>query len=218
MHRIILTGIAALTFGTIALPAAADVLIDYRDDAFRSGSPFYSAAERRDVEAALKTAPKEIAARFAKGFSIAGDATGAFTAPGAKERVLLIQDKAAVAIEPFPSSGAPLLLIMQDKRPIGFRLLPGDVQYQRLVAASDVDADGRDEVFLEASFMNMGQTAVSLDVVAVGDGETAKVKKTLENVYFDGCDNPTGEKSRSASTISIDNGLKTKSFKETCPR
>ena len=213
----LLIGIAAAILSVGTLPSTAQVLLDYRDEAFLSGSPFYSAAEQSAIAAALQQAPAEIAGRFAEGFVIRGDAVGTFTQADAKERIFLIQDEAANSIEPFPETGAPMLLVMRGAEPVGFELLPGDVQYQRLVAAADVDGDGRDEVFLETSFVNMGQTMMSVDVAAIGTDGTAKIVETLNDVYVDGCDNPVGERLRTASTISVEDGLNTQSFDEPCP-
>ena len=213
-----LIGIVGAMSSVGTLPATAQVLLDYRDEAFLSGSPFYSAAEQSAIAAALQQAPAEIAERFAKAFVIRGDAAGAFTQTGAEERVLLIQEEAANSIEPFPETGAPMLLVMRGAEPVGFELLPGDVQYQRLVAAADVDGDGRDEVFLETSFVNMGQTTTSVDVAAIGTDGTAKIVETLNEVYVDGCDNPVGERLRTASTVSVEDGLNTQSFDEPCPQ
>ena len=217
MKSKLLIGIATAILAAGTLPSTAQVLLDYRDEAFLSGSPFYSAAERSEIAAALQQTPAETAARVAEGFVISGDAVGAFTQADAEERILLIQDKAANSIEPFPQIGAPMLLIMRGAEPAGFQLLPGDVQYQRLVAAADVDGDGRDEVFLETSFVNMGQTMMSVDVAAIGTDGTAKIVETLNDVYVDGCDNPVGERLRTASTISVEDGLNTQSFDEPCP-
>ncbi len=215
MRSTLITGLAAAAT-LVALPAAAEVLLDYRDAAFLSGSPFYSEAEQRRIAAALAQGPE--AERFADGFALRGDATGAFTQAGAQERVFLIQEEAASAIEPFPETGAPVLLILRGDEPVGLRRLADDVQYQRLVAAADTDGDGRDEVFLETSFMNMGQTTMSLDVASIGDGETATILQTLDEVYYDGCENPAGERERSAATISVADGASAERFEEACPQ
>lgn len=216
MRPTLVTGLAAAAATLAALPAAAEVLLDYGDAAFLSGSPFYSQAEQRRIAAALAEGPE--AARFADGFAVRGDATGAFTRAGTHERVFLIQEEAASALEPFPETGAPVLLILDGDEPFGLRRLPDDVQYQRLVAAADTDGDGRDEIFLETSFMNMGQTTMSLDVASIGDGETATILETLEEVYFDGCENPAGDRTRSAATISVADGVVAERFDEACPR
>ena len=217
MHFMKTTMFAFAALGSSVLPAAADVLLDYRDEAFRSGSPYYSAPERNVVGAALQKAPGEVAKRFSEDFALLGDASGAFTEPGSHEQVYLVQEKAAVAIEPFPDTGAPLLVVLRDKEPVGFFSLPGDVQYQRLVAAGDADGDGRDEVFLEASFMNMGQTSVSLDIASLDKAGDARIVKTLRDVYSDGCENPVGARERKAATVSLDGGPRVESFGEPCP-
>lgn len=215
MRKVLIS--TAVIMGSGLTSASAEVIVDYRDDAFLSGSPFYSQAERSVVAAALKKAPSKIADRFGDKFVIRGDATGAFTEAGAQERVFLVQEKAAVAAKPFPDESAPLLLVMRARHPIGFYSLAGDIQYQRLVASADVNGDSLDEVFLETSTMNMGELLVSVDVASMDKDGAAKVIETI-NVYSDSCERPSGKKERTASAISLEKGLTSKSFEEPCPQ
>ena len=217
MRRITWCGLTLSALMAGALPAGAEILLDYRDEAFLSGSPFYSASERRTVQEALAQAPDEIAQRFADEFVIRGDAAGSFTAPGADERVFLIQEQAAVAAEPFPDEGAPVLLVLGADGSPSFHALPDDVQYQRLVAAADTDGDGRDEVFLESSSRNMGEIFMSLTVASIGEDGTAQIGEILREVYVDSCEDPSGEGERTASTVSVADGITTESFTEPCP-
>ena len=76
---------------------------------------------------------------------------------GARERIYLVQASRPVAIDPFPKAVAPVLVLLGEDAPARFFRLPADVQYQRLVAAADADRDGRSEVLLESTFMNMGE-------------------------------------------------------------
>lgn len=209
---------AAVVLVSSVVPAAAEILLDYRDAAFLSGNPFYSQAERAEIAAALKEAPDGLADDLGEDFALRGDATGAFTASGATERITLVQEEAAVAIEPFPDAAAPVLVVMRGAEPAGFYALGKDVQYQRLVASADVDGDGRDEVFVETSFTNMGQTTMSIDVVSLREGGTAEIVQTLSDVYYDGCENPVGTRERKASTITVGPGVTAESFSESCPQ
>jgi hypothetical protein len=217
MSRNSLMVLSALALSSVALNARAEPLLDYRDNAFLSGNPFYSAQERAAVETALKRGPNEVAEQFADDFAIRGDASGTFSTDGADERIYLIQQEAAVAIEPFPDEAAPLLLVMSGNEPIAFYALPDDVQYQRLVAVADIDDDGRDEVFLESSFMNMGQMTMSIDIASLASGTNAEIVQRIDEVYLDGCENPVGAKVRKAMTISVADGIKSETFEDSCP-
>lgn len=191
---------AAVMLAAGPAPAAEDVILDYRDDAFLTGQAFYSEAERREVGSLLKAAAPEAAAEMGEDFVILGDAGGSF--PEGGKHVHLIQEKAPVAIEPFPDEAPPVLLVTGGRSATVFRL-PQDVQYHRLVAAADGDADGQDEILLESSFTNMGQTVTALDVVRLDGGGQAAVALTLKDVHVEACDNPQGETTRSASTIRV---------------
>ncbi|WP_062228146.1 hypothetical protein [Aureimonas frigidaquae] len=207
---------AALALGI--LPARADeTLLDYRDAAFLAGSPYYSAADSRMIKAALAAAPGNAAKRLADDFVLRGDAAGSFSTAGAQERVYLVQAEAAVAIDPFPDAPPPLLVVMRGTDAAGIHVLPDGVQYQRLVAAADTDGDGLDEVFLETSFMNMGQTSMSLDVAALLADGGARIVESVTEVYYDGCDNPAGARERKAATISLHDGIQVERFEEGCP-
>lgn len=220
MHRQtrLLSTALFLVAGAFPTVAAAEILLDYRDAAFLSGNPFYPQAKRAEIAAALKTAPDGLADALGADFALRGDATGSFAATGSAEHVYLVQEEAAVAIEPFPDAAAPVLVVLRDGEPAGFYRLGKEVQYQRLVAAADIDGDGKDEVFLETSFTNMGQTTMSLDVVSLREGGTAEVVQTLSEIYQDGCENPVGARERKASTISVSKGVTAESYTQACPQ
>lgn len=192
---------ALLALGAGPALAQSEPLLDYGDPAFTSGQAFYSAAERRRIGALLKKADPKLAGELGESFVLLGDAEGAFPEPGS--RVYLIQTRNPPASEPFPEGVVPVLLVTgKDGAATAFRL-PHDMSYQRLVAAADGDRDGRDEVLVETSSTNMGQTVTSLYVVALDEDATARPVRQLEEVQYEGCDNPIGERSRSVSTISV---------------
>ncbi len=183
--------------------AQPEPLLDYRDTAFLTGSAYYSQAERRQVAKAVKTGPEALVRALGDDFAILGDADGAFSAPGRTERIYLVQKRAPLAIQPFPDGPPPALVALHAGEPVAVYALPADVQYQRLVAAADSNGDGRDEVLLEASSMNMGQMIVALDAIRLGQPGEATVAQTLPEVYADACDNPKGAKTRRAATITV---------------
>ena len=194
-----------LTLGALALvalphgAAAQDgVLFDYRDADFRMGQAFYSASERQQVAAGLDSA---LVDELGPEFVIVGDAEGAFGAGDSTEEIYLLQSQPAVALEPFPDAPAPVLAVFKDEKAIATYRLPKEVQYQRLIGASDVNGDGIADVLLESSFMNMGQIVSSVDVFDLSGGE-AKLLQSLPEVFSDACENPAGEQTLSASTIS----------------
>jgi hypothetical protein len=204
-------------FSTGPAAKAQEVLLDYRDPAFSMGSPFYSEAEKRTVAEAIGAdGPDDVKMDFAKGFVLLGDREGRFAPDGEAGRVFLVQGEAPVAIEPFPQAPAPTLVVLRDDAPPSFHRLPADVQYQRLVAVADVDADGMDEAFLETSFMNMGQLVTSLSIAKLGDGTEATILGEPQEVSYDGCENPAGERARRAATVSIDGGLLVEQHEQPC--
>jgi hypothetical protein len=67
--------------------------------------------------------------------------------------------------------------------------------------------------------MNMGQTSMALDVVALGKDGSATVAQTLQEIYQDGCGNPTGERRRAASVIALSShGITAERHEEACPQ
>lgn len=199
-----------------AAQAEGEVLLDYRDTAFTSGQAFYAQPDRRRIAALLKTASPEAARDMGETFAILGDADGTFA--NGSGRVYLIQSRAPAAIEPFPNGPAPVLLVTGQGEAAQLFRLPPDVQYQRLVAAADGNGDRRDEVLLEASFTNMGQTTTALDVIRLEADGTAKPVQTLRDVALDACDNPSGERTRSAATVRIGpEGFEAKPHALPCP-
>lgn len=186
--------------------AADETVLDYRDHAFVAGSPFYSAADRTRLGSLMKEGDAAAARDMGDNFAVLGDAEGAFTGKNASERIYLIQKSAPVAINPFPQGPAPALLVTRGGKFAAIFRLPRNVQYQRLVAAADGNGDGRDEVLLETTFMNMGQMVSSVDVVGLGGNGDARVTQKLPEVHVDACDNPSGKRERVAATIAIGAG------------
>jgi len=189
----------AVLGGVSAAVAQDDILFDYRDPDFRMGQAFYSASERQTIAAGLDG---EIASELGPEFVVVGDAEGSFTDGATGQKIYLLQSQPAVALEPFPDEPAPVLAVFSDDAVSATYRLPKEVQYQRLIGAADVNGDGIAEVLLEASFMNMGQIVSSVDVFDLSGAEP-KLLQTLPEVYADACENPAGEQSLAASTISL---------------
>ncbi|MGU3494630.1 hypothetical protein ACLBXM_11360 [Xanthobacteraceae bacterium A53D] len=189
----------SLALGTVLLPgsAGAATVIDYA----KASSRAVAAPARPDaaVLAALAQAPAALRNPLGAAPVSLGQASGAFTAPGAKEVAYLLS---AGRPSPMGRDIIPqLVLVMAGETLAGAYALPPSAGYDALKGAV-AGADGRRDLLLEGSFMNMGQSVVSLDVVRLGP-DTATVQRTLKEVYFDGCDNPQGEREKRAATIRI---------------
>ncbi|MDF2599022.1 MAG: hypothetical protein K0Q54_1845 [Methylobacterium brachiatum] len=185
---------------------AADVIVDYRDGGFRDAEPSVLPDERvRLVRIMAEEAPKALRMELGTDFVVLGSAAGAFTRADGRERAYLIQEKAPVASDPFPDAAAPVLVVVGDGMKARFFRLPKDVQYQRLVAAADVDRDGRSEVLLESGAYNMGESVTALTVVKLDPATgLATPGQVLRDVFTDSCDGGSGRKARTASTLSLD--------------
>lgn len=204
MSRKLMLAIASLLIATPALAQDTGVMLDYRDAEFLLGQAFYAKSEVEGVADLLANAPDAVQDDLGKDFTIVGDSEGAFTKKNARQHLYLIQAQAAVALEPFPDEPAPVLLITEEGEAPIIHGLPEDVQFQRLPASADVDGDGLKDIVLETSFMNMGQSVTSLSVFSVG--EEPRLIQTLDEVYFDGCGNPAGDKTKHAATITMADG------------
>ncbi len=189
-------------------PASAGprLVLDYRDPAVRAGEPRHGPAERAEIARALNGAPAALRSDMGKSFAVLGTARGAFTRPGARERIYLIQRSAPVALDPFPNAPAPVLLVLTEGAPRFYRLTKPS-QFQRLAASADADRDGRDEVLLEGSFTNMGQSVSSLTAVRLDDASgTAPETQTLPEVVTDGCWGGAARKTRSVAAVVVAEG------------
>jgi hypothetical protein len=195
----------ALALGAVPA-AAAEIVLDYRRPGLRDARPSIGEAERARVARALaEEAPPAIREDMGPSFAILGEGRGAFTGPGAEERIYLVQRKAPVAIEPFPNEPAPVLLVLGAKGPARFHRLATKDQFQRLAAIGDAERDGRDEILLESSFTNMGETVTALTAVRLDPAKgIAEAFQTIPDVVADRCDGPKRQRSLSAATISRD--------------
>ncbi|GJD94825.1 hypothetical protein [Methylobacterium iners] len=203
MTRLPLVLLALVAAGAPA--AAAEIVLDYRKPALRDAQPSRSEAERARVARALTEAPPAIREDMGPTFAMLGEGRGAFTAPGADERIYLIQRRAPVAIEPFPNAPAPVLLVLGPTGPARFYRLAKADQFQRLAAIADAGRDGRDEVLLESSFTNMGETVTDLTAVRLDPAQgAAEAFQTIPGVAADRCEGPKKQRSLSAATISRD--------------
>lgn len=198
-----LTCLGILLAGTGPVLAAPRLVLDYRNPAMREAAPRHSPAERAEIARALEGAPAPLRTDMGTTFAVLGMARGAFTRPGAQERIYLIQRAAPAAIDPFPNAPAPALLVLAEGTPRFYRLTK-PTQFQRLAASADADRDGRDEVLLEGSFMNMGQSVTSLTAVRLDDASgTAPEMQTLAEVVTDTCWGGAPQRARTVAAILV---------------
>ncbi|GJD54499.1 hypothetical protein [Methylobacterium dankookense] len=187
--------------------AAPRLVLDYRNPQVRTQWPSYAPAERAAVARALEGAPEAIRTDMGRSFAIIGDARGAYTTTGTRERIYLIQQKAPVAIDPFPNAPAPVLLVLAEGAAPRFYRLTTKAQFQRLVASADADRDGRDEVLLESTVMNMGQSISAVTVLRLDPAtETAPEVQTLPEVVSESCDAGRGPRTRTVAAITVAEG------------
>ncbi|MGV7031482.1 hypothetical protein [Methylobacterium symbioticum] len=200
-------GFGAALLGAGPATAAPQLVLDYRNPQVWARWPSYALAERAVVARALEGAPEAIRSDMGRSFAILGDARGAYTAAGVRERIYLIQRAAPVAIDPFPNAPAPVLLILAEGGPPRFYRLTTRSQFQRLVASADADRDGRDEVLVESTVMNMGQSISALTVLRLDpETETAPEVQTLPEVVSESCEAGRGPRNRTVSAITLAEG------------
>jgi hypothetical protein len=180
-----------------ALPSAAapQPILDYRKPTAER-PPTVSAQTRAILARAMMEATGK------KTVVVLGHVRGAFSAAGGSDDLYLVADKGPVAAEPFPEGQAQLLVAIRDGRTAVYKL-PADIGYQRIAGTVDTDRDGRGEVLLETASYNMGQSVNSVDLVALGTDGGAAIRQSLEQVAYDGCDNPVGKREKSASTVAL---------------
>ena len=201
MIRALATMAALLAIAGPAL--AGEPLLDYRRTALRDAPAASTAADRASVARALaEDAPPAIRQELGRAFVVLGSV--AVSGPGARERIHLVQEREPVAIDPFPTAAAPVLVATGPTGPARFWRLPADAQYRRLAAAVDLDGDGRSEVLLESSFMNMGELATALTAVRLDPATpVATPVQVLPAVATDACDGGRSRR-RTGSTVAPD--------------
>lgn len=196
----------ALVLATSGVAQAQDaVVLDYTKKALRSGEPAVDASDKARVSAAVASAPTDAVKALGKDFVVLGHAKGRSTKAGDVEFVLLSQ-KRPIAADPVPKAAAQVIVLLKGKDVVGTHVLPAERQYARLVGAVDMDADNASEVLLEGSGYNMGQLIMAVDAVKLDANGTTRVAQSIPEVYQDSCENPVGQKTRSAKTISLRGG------------
>ncbi len=194
----------------LALPAAAarQTVLDYRKETSQR-PPAVTAKTRATLASAMPGHPRDVA--------VLSHARGSFSNAGIREDIYLVVDKAPVASEPFAQGPAQLLMTIKDGRTSVWKL-PAELRYQRIVGTVDADRDGRGELLLEAGFYNMGQSVVSVDLIALGANGSVVIRQSLKDVVTDSCDNPVGKREKRASTIALDDDgkLVAKQYSQKC--
>jgi hypothetical protein len=172
----------------LAAPAAAQVLVDYRDG---------------EALAMADTAQwGAIAEKIGGEVEVLGEVRGSFTAAGADEVAYLVSDGAPVAAEPFPELNQRLVVFAGEQQMADWAI--PEAAFSRPVTAVDLDGDGISEVIVEGSFYNMGTLALGVSAIKVG--QVPEIIQSLPDVYVDSCEAGVGEKGITASAISVSDG------------
>ena len=196
----------ALLLATSGLAQAQDgVVLDYTKRGFRDAEPAVAAADKTRVSSALASVQSDPVKALGKNRVLLGHARG--KSPKAEDvDFFLLSEKPPVAAEPFPQAPAQVIVALKGKDVVGTYVIPAARQYARLVGAVDMDGDGASEVLLEGSGYNMGQLIMAVDAVKLEANGTTRVAQSIPEVYSDSCENPVGQKVRSAKTISLRGG------------
>ena len=195
----------ALLLATSGLAQAQDgVVLDYTKRGFRNGEPAVAAADKTRVTSALTSVPSEPVKALGKNLVVLGHAKGKSPKAGEVD-FFLLSEKPPIAAEPFPQAPAQVIVALKGKDVVGTYVIPAARQYARLVGAVDMDGDGTSEVLLEGSGYNMGQLIMAVDAVKLEANGTTRIAQSIPEVYSDTCDNPVGQKARSAK-ISLRGG------------
>lgn len=214
LSGILIVGVCA---GHAAGAAADEIILDYRDNNFRSGQAFYPASVQKKVMSTLSTAPMDIKQSLGETFVLLGDAPLHNSKNEGRRIIYLLSTRSPVAANPFPEGIKQYLAIVENDTLAGIYSLPEDSAYARLVGAVKLNDPDRGGALLEASFYNMGQSVTAVDLVQF-DSSGASVAQTFRNTYYDGCDSPAGAKERIAAKIVQDSKgkLRSESFKFPC--
>lgn len=181
------------------------VVLDYTKQGFRAGEPAVDASDKARVSLAVASAPSDAVKALGKDLVLLGQAKGKSAKAGDVDFFLLSQ-KRPIAAEPVPKAAAQVIVVLKGKDVVGTYVLLADRQYARLVGAVDTDGDGASEMLLEGSGYNMGQLIMAVDAVKLEANGATRVAQSIPEVYQDSCENPVGQKSRSAKTISLRGG------------
>jgi hypothetical protein len=202
--------VTSLFFLALALPASAaqQTVLDYRKENSQR-PPIVTANTRATLASALPDNLKDVAVLS----HIRGRVSNAATS----EDIYLVADKAPVAAEPFALGPAQLLVTIKDGKTSVWKL-PEELRYQRIAGTVDANRDGHSELLLEAVFYNMGQSVLSVDLVALGANGSVAIRQSLKDVVTDSCDNPVGRREKRASTIALgdDGKLVAKQYRKKC--
>jgi hypothetical protein len=200
------TAAFALVLAASGVVQAQDVVVlDYTKRAFRDGEAAVGASDKARVSAAVAATPSDAVKALGKDLVLLGHAKGKSAKAGEVDFFLLSQ-KRPVAAQPVPKAAAQVIIALKGKDVVATHVLPADRQYAGLVGAVDIDGDNASEVLLEGSGYNMGQLIMAVDAVKLEANGATRLVQSIPEVYQDSCENPVGQKSRSAKTISLRGG------------
>jgi hypothetical protein len=155
------------------------VLIDYRKQNSGHKAPTPNARLRRRIIQAVygaSAAPND--------YSFNSYSKGSFTAQGARETVYLIQRGWPVAADPNGAQDLALVVVGASDQIVA-KFKTSDFNF--IIAKSDTDGDGVNELLLEGSFFNMGTLGSSARLVEL-KSKQLRLIETFEGVYENSCD------------------------------
>lgn len=195
----------AVVLSTASPAFSEGILLDYRDRKFRDAAPAINAADKARISTVVASVSNDAVKALGKDFVVLGQAKGQLPKAG-EVNFFLLSLKHPVASEPFPDTAAQVIVAIKGNEAVGTYTLPAKTQYRRLVGAVDLDGDRSSELLLEASFYNMGQLVMAVHAVKLVPNGTTSTAQSVAEVYYDGCGNPQGTKTRSSKTISLRDG------------
>jgi hypothetical protein len=184
---------------------ASGVLIDYRKERpNHKAPPLEAGLRRRIIQAAYgaRAAPDD--------YSINSHSSGSFTAQGAREKVYLVQRGGPVASDPNGAQDLALVVFDTSDQFVA-RFRTSDFNF--IIATSDTNGDGVNELLLEGSFYNMGTLGSSARLVEL-KSKQLRLIETFEGTYENPCDADSASQITAAAiTYAADGDAKPPTFK-----
>lgn len=166
------------------------VLFDYRRERPGHQAPTLDAQlRRRIIQAAYgaSAAPDD--------YSINSHSSGSFTSQGAREKVYLVQRGGPVAADPNGAQDLALVVFDASDQLVA-KFKTGDFNF--VIATTDTNGDGINELLLEGSFYNMGTLGSSARLVEL-KSKQLRLIETFEGVYENSCDSDSASQITAAA-------------------
>lgn len=215
-HWASLTAIGLMVVASLAQAqqTSGPPIADYGDEGFRLRAYDPPPTLREDIRKGLARRA-EARQKLGTDFYILGDAPGAFTQPGGRERIVLVSNKAPVASDLSPRGMVQYLAVMERGTLAALYPLPASRVYSRLIGAIDADRSGRDEALAEISTFRDGRSTLTLDRLALNAAGNVQLAQTIEAVFDDSCAAARGARQRKAQVLSLDATRKALTGRET---